>query len=112
MNTEQKVINFNYQNEMIDSKEVIYFNLETFPSVKFRYDNIRFGTPDEDNMVPIMFDLDVAHLKDIDEAQLGEDFNNQVKELLTYLLQAANNRAMDVINAPDVEGLTTKGLTT
>jgi len=70
---EQGVIGFNFHTEMKDGKEVIFFFLDTYPTVKFRYENVRFGSPDEDNLMPVMFDLDVAHLKEIDEVQLDEE---------------------------------------
>lgn len=104
---EQGVIGFNFHTEMKDGKEVIFFFLDTYPTVKFRYENVRFGSPDEDNLMPVMFDLDVAHLKEIDEVQLDEDFNDQVKGLLVHLLQKANNRAADIINEPEIKSLTT-----
>lgn len=104
---EKSVIRFNFHNETKDGHDIIFFFLDTYPTVKFRYENVRFGTPDEDNMVPVMFDLDVAHLKEIDEVQLDEDFNDQVKGLLVHLLQQANNRAADIINEPEIKSLTT-----
>lgn len=108
MNIEQKLINFNYDREMKDGEEVIFFRLDTYPTVKFRYDNIRFGTPDEDIMVPVMYDLDIAHLKENDEVQLGDDFSNQVQGLLAHLIESAYNRAANIINDQEIEGLTTQ----
>lgn len=104
---EQGVIGFNFHNETKDGHEIIFFFFDTHPTVKFRYENVRFGTPDEDNMVPVMFDLDISHLKEVDELQLGEDFYDQVKGLLVHLLQQADNRAADIINEPEIKSLTT-----
>lgn len=100
------MIPFNYECVEKDGVKKTYFLLDSFPSAKFCYENIRIGEPDEENMVPVMFDLDFLDIPGIDDVQNGDDLEDQIKELLVHLLQSANNRIVSVINSPKTKGLT------
>jgi hypothetical protein len=79
-----------------NGNELLYFVLDTYPSVRFRYSNIEFGIPDEANIVPIRFDLE------IDDVQVSDDFNDQIKGLLIHLLQMANSEIEDIVASPNL----------
>lgn len=101
--SEQKVILFNFERVINDGVEKIYFHLDNYPTIRFSYENVRFGTPDEDQLVPVMFDLDFAKIAGLEEVIVDENFEDQVKGLLVYLLQEANNKALEVINSPSTK---------
>ena len=93
------IIHYNYVIETVNNSDTLYFFLETFPTVKFRYTNLKLGEPDKDNMITASFNLEYANPKDIEQMSLDDNFYDQTTGLLVHLVEGANNKIKGIISS-------------
>lgn len=75
---------YGFETQEIDGKKEIILCLKDFPEVKFKYKSVRLGSIDEDQQVPMIFDIDLVG----DNQTFPEDpeFENQAAQILVNLL--------------------------
>lgn len=90
------MIDYTYEVEKHEETgtETVWFNLNSFPGIKFNYVDVRFGSIDEENQVPVQFDLDYRYLKSHEEDETNralidtKEFEAQASALLVHLLSS------------------------
>ena len=88
-------IEFRYEQR----NETPVFFLKSYPEIAFKFkEGIKFGTPDEDNLIPVIYEVDIV--EGSNEILQDEQFEHQVSKLLTNLLTVANNHAYQILNSP------------
>jgi hypothetical protein len=88
---------YSFETQDIDGKKEIVLCLKDFPEVKFRYKFIRLGSIDEEQQVPVIFDIDL-----IEENRVfpeDPEFVIQAARLLTDLLDKMSQRKHEIANS-------------
>ena len=79
--------------------ETPVFFLKSYPEIAFKFkEGIKFGTPDEENLIPVIYEVDIV--EGADEILQDSQFEYQVSQLLSHLLTEANNHAYQILNDP------------
>ena len=79
--------------------ETSVFFLKSYPEIAFKFkEGIKFGTPDEENLIPVIYEVDIV--EGSDEILQDSQFEYQVSQLLSHLLTEANNHAYQILNDP------------
>ena len=92
-----ETVQYNYEVEGESPNEKIWFNLDTFPQIKFCFAEVRLGGQNEDGSTAVTYTLDVKHIIGTDDDEKiqklvdSPEFNQQVREFLTNLLEAMIN---------------------
>ena len=88
-------IEFRYEQR----NETPVFFLKSYPETAFKFkEGIKFGSPDEDNLIPVIYEVDIV--EGSEDILQDSQFEYQVSQLLNHLLTAANNHAYQILNSP------------
>lgn len=81
----------------IDGKNEVVICLKDFPDVKFKFKSIKFGDVDEEQQVPIIFEIDLI----VENQSFPEDpeFGNQASQILVDLLDEMSQRKYKIVNS-------------
>lgn len=88
---------YTFETQEIDGKNEIVLCLKDFPDVKFKFKSIRFGSVDDEQQVPVLFDIDL-----IEEGQKFPDdpeFEIQAAQILADLLDKMTFRRHEIVNS-------------
>lgn len=88
---------YSFETQEIDGKKDVVLCLSDFPEVKFRFKSIRFGSVDDEQQVPVIFDIDLVG----ENQTFPEDpeFGIQTSQILVDLLTKMVERKYEVINS-------------
>lgn len=88
---------YSFETQEIDGKKDVVLCLQDFPEIKFRYKSIRLGSIDEEQQIPVIFEIDL-----IGENQTfpeDPEFGIQTARLLVDLLDKMSNRKHEINNS-------------
>ena len=88
---------YTFETQEIDGKNEIVLCLKDFPDVKFKFKSIRLGSIDEEQQIPVIFEIDL-----IGENQTfpeDPEFGIQTARLLADLLDKMSNRKHEIDNS-------------
>jgi hypothetical protein len=88
---------YTFDTQEINGKNEIVLCLQDFQDVKFIFKSIKFGDVDEDNMVPVIFEIGL-----IDENQKfpeNPEFENQAAQILVDILEKMSQRKYEIANS-------------
>ena len=85
---------YTFENQEIDGKNAVILCLKDFPDIKFKFKSIRFGPVDDEQQVPVLFDIDLIG----ENQSFPEDpeFGNQVSQILLDLLTKMAGRKYEI----------------
>lgn len=88
---------YTFEAQEIDGKNEVILCLQDFPDVKFRFKSIRVGSKDDENNIPIMFEIDLIG----ENQNFPEDpeFSNQAAQILVDLLVKLSNQKYEIVNS-------------
>lgn len=89
---------YTFETQEIDGKNEIVLCLKDFPDVKFKFKSIRFGDVDEEQQVPVIFEIDLVG----ENQNFPEDpeFEIQASQILVDLLIKMNEtRKYEIANS-------------
>ena len=88
---------YTFETREIDGKNEIVICLKDFPDVKFKFKSIRIGNQDDENSIPVMFEIDLVG----ENQNFPEDpkFGEQASQILVDLLVNLSNQKYEIVNS-------------
>lgn len=86
-----QLVNFDYHVDGDGPNQKVWFSFETFPMIKFAFSDVTIGDSNDDGTTQIRYTLETSIIsEDVTEDDIlsNRDFNEQVRGLLSHLLES------------------------